>query len=109
MKRSRSDDGELTEAQASSLLTALRCKGETVDEIIGAARAMRAHATKIPSRTQGVIDTCGTGGDRHGSFNISTTASFVIAAAGIPVAKHGNRPPPANVAALICLNIWALM
>ncbi|MGI6457859.1 MAG: anthranilate phosphoribosyltransferase [bacterium] len=83
--------GELTEVQASSLLTALRCKGETVDEIIGAARAMRAHATKIPSRTQGVIDTCGTGGDRHGSFNISTTASFVIAAAGIPVAKHGNR------------------
>ncbi|HOJ62440.1 MAG TPA: anthranilate phosphoribosyltransferase [bacterium] len=83
--------GEWTAAQVAALLTALRCKGETADEIVGAARAMRAHAVKIRPRLPGTIDTCGTGGDRSGSFNISTTSAFVVAGAGVPVAKHGNR------------------
>ncbi len=83
--------GEWTAAQVSALLTALRCKGETAEEIVGAARAMRACAVKIQPRHPGTIDTCGTGGDRSGSFNISTTSAFVVAGAGVPVAKHGNR------------------
>ncbi|MGC9329100.1 MAG: anthranilate phosphoribosyltransferase, partial [Candidatus Hinthialibacter sp.] len=67
------------------------CKGEAVSEIVGAAKAMRRHAVPIRTRRRGLIDTCGTGGDRSGSFNVSTTAAFVVAAAGVPVAKHGNR------------------
>ncbi len=84
-------DGKCTPAQIAALLTALRCKGETTDEIVGAARAMRSHATPIKTSRQGLMDTCGTGGDRSGSFNISTTTAFVVAGAGVPVAKHGNR------------------
>ncbi len=83
--------GKCTPAQIAALLTALRCKGETTDEIVGAARAMRNHATPIKTTRNGLMDTCGTGGDRSGSFNISTTAAFVVAGAGVPVAKHGNR------------------
>lgn len=83
--------GMMTNAQIAALLTALRCKGETVDEIVGAAKAMRSHAALIPTEYTDILDTCGTGGDRHGSFNISTTAALVVAAAGVPVAKHGNR------------------
>ncbi|MGB2854370.1 MAG: anthranilate phosphoribosyltransferase [Dehalococcoidia bacterium] len=83
-------DGEATPAQFGSFVTALRLKGETVHEIAGMARAMREKA--IPVATSGpVVDTCGTGGDASETFNISTTASLVVAAAGLKVAKHGNR------------------
>ncbi|HEU4964640.1 MAG TPA: anthranilate phosphoribosyltransferase [Bacilli bacterium] len=83
--------GESTDAQTASLLTALRMRGETVEEITGFARAMRNVATPVASKLQGLVDTCGTGGDGMDTFNISTTASFVAAGAGVAIAKHGNR------------------
>ena len=83
-------DGQCTDAQIAGLLVGLKMKGETVDEISGFVRAMRAKATRIEGPPN-VIDTCGTGGDGSGTFNISTAAAIVAAAAGIPVAKHGNR------------------
>lgn len=85
--------GEATEAQIGAYLMALRMKGETQDEIVGSARAMRANATKVPINVDGdnLLDTCGTGGDKSGTFNISTTVAFVAAGAGMKVAKHGNR------------------
>jgi len=82
--------GETTPAQIGAFLIALRMKGERVDEIVGAARAMRRHATHVTTRAD-VLDTCGTGGDMRGTFNISTAAALIAAAAGVPVAKHGNR------------------
>ena len=83
-------EGRATDAQIGAFLAALRIKGETVDEITGAARIMREKAAKI-NAPEGVLDTCGTGGDMSHTFNISTTVAIVAAAAGIPVAKHGNR------------------
>jgi anthranilate phosphoribosyltransferase len=79
-----------TPAQMAALLMGLRIKGETVDEITGGAMAMRAKAKRIHAPA-GAIDTCGTGGDNKGTYNISTAVAFVLAACGIPVAKHGNR------------------
>jgi anthranilate phosphoribosyltransferase len=83
--------GQWTDDQIGLLLTALAAKGETVDEIAGAANAMRRHMTPIRSRHAEVLDTCGTGGGDSKMFNVSTTAAIVAAAAGVPVAKHGNR------------------
>ncbi len=84
-------EGEATLAQIGALLVAMRMKGETVDEITGFAETMRKFATRITTMRRPLVDTCGTGGDRSGSFNISTTAAFVVAGAGVAVAKHGNR------------------
>jgi anthranilate phosphoribosyltransferase len=82
--------GNATPSQMGGFLMALRVRGETVEEITGAVRAMRAKMTRIEAPA-GAIDTCGTGGDQSGSWNISTGAALVVAAAGVPVAKHGNR------------------
>ncbi len=83
--------GEVDEAIMAAFLTALKMKGETVDEVVGAASAMRARATFINAGSAAPIDTCGTGGDGMTTFNISTTSAFIAAGAGVSVAKHGNR------------------
>lgn len=83
--------GEVTDAQAGAFLAALRVRGETVPELVGFAEAMRARAVKVRPKRRPLIDTCGTGGDGSGTFNISTTVAFIAAGAGAAVAKHGNR------------------
>jgi len=83
--------GNATDAQIGALMAALATKGETFSELAGAARAMRRKATRVQTTAETVVDTCGTGGDRTNTFNISTTAAFVVAGCGVTVAKHGNR------------------
>ena len=94
--------GTATEAQSAAFLTALRFKGETIDEITACASVMRDKALHINPLTD-TLDIVGTGGDGTGTFNISTTAAFVIAAAGIPVAKHGNRSMSSKSGSADCL------
>ncbi|WP_455377622.1 anthranilate phosphoribosyltransferase [Petrachloros mirabilis] len=84
-------EGEATSSQIAAYLMGLRIKGESVEEIAGSVRAMRDHAVRIAVGDPLVVDTCGTGGDGRNTFNISTTAAFVVAGAGLTVAKHGNR------------------
>jgi len=83
--------GQATEAPIAGIMIALRAKGETIDELVGFARTMRGHGIKLLIEDPNAIDMCGTGGDCSGTFNISTVASFVVAGAGVTVAKHGNR------------------
>jgi len=84
--------GQATNAQTAAFLTALRMKGETVEEIAAFAEIMRANCRRIHPLVSGrLVDTCGTGGDRIKTFNVSTAAAFVVAGAGVPIAKHGNR------------------
>ncbi|MDQ7025411.1 MAG: anthranilate phosphoribosyltransferase [Anaerolineae bacterium] len=103
--------GDTTESQIGAYLMGLRMKGETPEEITGSARAMRSKATHVPINIEGdLLDTCGTGGDSSGTFNISTTTAFVCAGAGMPVAKHGNRAATskagsADVLAALGLNL----
>lgn len=109
---SRVMTGGCSEQQIELLLTALKEKGETVEEVAGAAIAMRKHMTAIRSRHPQLLDTCGTGGGGSKTFNISTTSALVIAAAGVPVAKHGNRSVTsksgsADVLAALGVNIEA--
>ena len=83
--------GELSEAQIGAFLASMATKGETIEELAGAARAMRRRAIHVQPIGQTVVDTCGTGGDNSGTFNVSTTTAFVVAGGGVAVAKHGNR------------------
>jgi anthranilate phosphoribosyltransferase len=95
-------DGEATSAQLAALLVALRMRGETVEELAGFAAAMRDRVTRVEAPA-GAIDIVGTGGDRSGTFNISTTAALVVAGAGVPVAKHGNRAITSRSGSADCL------
>lgn len=105
-------EGACEDGEIAQFLLALHRKGETVEEVAGAASALRAQMTPIRSRRQGVLDTCGTGGDGSRTFNISTCAALVTAAAGVPVAKHGNcgitsRSGSADALAALGVNITA--
>jgi len=84
-------DGGVNHAQIAALLTAIKCKGASREEVAGFAAAMREKSNKITGAALNTLDVCGTGGDSSGTFNISTATAFVVAAAGVPVAKHGNR------------------
>lgn len=84
-------EGRLTDSQLAAFLTAMKCKGETAGEMAGLAETIQSKAMKINCNRENVMDNCGTGGDRSNSFNISTTAAFVLASGGVTVAKHGNR------------------
>jgi anthranilate phosphoribosyltransferase len=101
-------EGEATSAQVAGLVTALRMKGETVTEIAGLVRAMRAAALPVPAPGP-LLDTCGTGGDRAGTFNVSTLAALVAAAAGARVAKHGNRAASGRCGSADLLEAWGVV
>jgi anthranilate phosphoribosyltransferase len=96
--------GAATQAQIGAYLAALRMNGETADEIVGSMRAMRAHVSRISTKHDKLIDVVGTGGDKSNTFNISTTSAFVVAGAGVPVAKHGNRAASSQSGAADVLN-----
>jgi anthranilate phosphoribosyltransferase len=99
-------EGNFSPVTTSAILTALRVRGETVPEIVGFARGMRAKAVRVPVQTGGVlVDVVGTGGDGANTFNISTTAAFVVAAAGVAVAKHGNRGASSKTGAADVLEV----
>src|SRR5713226_2370949 len=105
-------DGESTDAQIAATLIALKLKGETFEELAGLAEAMRQRAVRIASRHARFIDTAGTGSSRVKTFNVSTAAAFVVAGAGLPVAKHGNRAASsrcgsADVLAVLGVNVSA--
>jgi len=100
-------EGEATPGQISAFLVALRMKGESVSEITGAAKVMLDKAIRIHSRHEVIVDLCGTGGDRQGTFNVSTAAAFVVAGAGVPVAKHGNRSVSSYVGSADVLGLLA--
>jgi len=89
-------DGQTTDAQIAAFLISLRLKGETIDEITGFVKAMREKATPVQCTNEFLVDTCGTGGDQSGTFNISTLSGFVAAGAGCRIAKHGNRSVSSN-------------
>jgi anthranilate phosphoribosyltransferase len=97
-------DGAATPAQIGALLAALAVRGETEDEVVGFARTMRDRAVPLTSRD--AVDTCGTGGDGAGTFNISTVASLVVAGTGVPVAKHGNRSASGSCGSADVLAEW---
>ncbi|WP_227936194.1 anthranilate phosphoribosyltransferase [Alkalihalobacillus deserti] len=84
-------NGQATPSQIASLLTIMRFRGETIEEMTGFARSMRAHSLRIPTENLSVVDTCGTGGDGLSTFNVSTACAIVLSGMGVPVAKHGNR------------------
>lgn len=96
--------GKATDAQIAGLLVALRLKGETVDEVTGFAKAMREEAVKVPCISNTLVDTCGTGGDRSRTFNVSTLAALVAGGAGCKVAKHGNRSVSSQCGSADCLS-----
>ncbi|MGI9293901.1 MAG: anthranilate phosphoribosyltransferase, partial [Pseudomonadales bacterium] len=88
--------GQCTDAQIGAFLVALRIKGETTEEILGAVQVMRELATRVSVSADKLVDTCGTGGDSSGIFNVSTAAALIVAASGGKVAKHGNRSVTSN-------------
>ena len=101
--------GKATNAQIAAFLTALRIKGETVEERVASAAVMREHCRRIHPRVEGrLVDTCGTGGDKIKTFNISTTAAFMVAGAGVAIAKHGTDQLPARAVAPMCWRDWGL-
>lgn len=101
-------DGEITPLQVAALLMGLRVKGETAEEVAGLVRTMRGYALSVPV-TGPVVDTCGTGGDRAGTFNVSTVAALVAAGAGARVAKHGNRAASSSCGSADLLEAWGVV